>query len=166
MTEMRVYIANLGKYLEGESIGEWFTLPVVFEDVQERIGLNERYEEYAIHDYELPFEIDEYTSIEELNQMYYLIEDIEARIPQDDIKAIIDGFGITLEELADKVDDITYYPGLSDMLDLAQTLAEEGLLGEIPEWLQYYVDYDAIARDMEIEGNFAIGSNGIYEMNW
>lgn len=54
MTEMRVYIANLGKYLEGESIGEWFTLPVVFEDVQERIGLNERYEEYAIHDYELP----------------------------------------------------------------------------------------------------------------
>lgn len=31
---------------------------------------------------------------------------------------------------------------------------------------QYYVDYDAIARDMEIEGNFAIGSNGIYEMNW
>ena len=34
--------------------------------MKERIGLNDEYEEYAIHDYELPFEIDEYTPIEKL----------------------------------------------------------------------------------------------------
>ena len=55
---MRIYIANLGKYNEGELVGAWFTPPVDFEEVKERIGLNDEYEEYAIHDYELPFEID------------------------------------------------------------------------------------------------------------
>ena len=63
MEEMRIYIANLGKYNEGELVGAWFTPPVDFEEVKERIGLNDEYEEYAIHDYELPFEIDEYTIV-------------------------------------------------------------------------------------------------------
>ena len=70
MEEMRIYIANLGKYNEGELVGAWFTPPVDFEEVKERIGLNDEYEEYAIHDYELPFEIDEYTPIEEVNRLY------------------------------------------------------------------------------------------------
>ena len=37
--EMRIYIANLGKYNEGELVGAWFTPPVDFEEVKERIGL-------------------------------------------------------------------------------------------------------------------------------
>ena len=48
MEEMRIYIANLGKYNEGELVGAWFTPPVDFEEVKERIGLNDEYEEYAI----------------------------------------------------------------------------------------------------------------------
>ena len=36
---MRIYIANLGKYNEGELVGAWFTPPVDFEEVKERIGL-------------------------------------------------------------------------------------------------------------------------------
>ena len=41
-----------------------------------RIGLNDEYEEYAIHDYELPFEIDEYTPIEEVNRLCEMVEDL------------------------------------------------------------------------------------------
>ena len=63
MDDMQVYIANLGKYNEGELVGAWFTFPIDFEEVKEKIGLNDEYEEYAIHDYELPFTVDEYTSI-------------------------------------------------------------------------------------------------------
>lgn len=55
MEEMRVYIANLGKYNEGELVGAWFTPPVDYDEMAERIGLNGNYEEYAIHDYEPPF---------------------------------------------------------------------------------------------------------------
>ena len=57
MDDMQVYIANLGKYNEGELVGAWFTFPIDFEEVKEKIGLNDEYEEYAIHDYELPFTV-------------------------------------------------------------------------------------------------------------
>ena len=62
---MRVYIANLGKYNEGELVGDWFSFPIDEEDVAERIGLNSTYEEYAVHDTDnFPIEIGEYISIE------------------------------------------------------------------------------------------------------
>ena len=48
--DMAVYIANLGKYNEGYLVGAWFTFPIDEEDVKEKIGLNEQYGEYAIHD--------------------------------------------------------------------------------------------------------------------
>ena len=40
MEEMRIYIANLGKYNEGELVGAWFTPPVDFEEVKERIPMS------------------------------------------------------------------------------------------------------------------------------
>ena len=43
--DMAVYIANLGKYNEGYLVGAWFTFPIDEEDVKEKIGLNEQYEE-------------------------------------------------------------------------------------------------------------------------
>ena len=46
-------------------------VPIDEEDVKEKIGLNEQYEEYAIHDTDnFPIAIGEYVSIEELNEMY------------------------------------------------------------------------------------------------
>ena len=48
--ELKVYVANLGRYNEGELVGSWFTPPIDEEEMAERIGLNEDYEEYAIHD--------------------------------------------------------------------------------------------------------------------
>ena len=76
MEEMRVYVANLGKYNEGELVGAWFEPPIDYDEMAERIGLNEFYEEYAIHDYELPFDIDEYTPIEEVNRLCEMVEDL------------------------------------------------------------------------------------------
>lgn len=76
--DMAVYIANLGKYNEGYLVGAWFTFPIDEEDVKEKIGLNEQYEEYAIHDTDnFPIAIGEYVSIEELNQKLRLLEFIK-----------------------------------------------------------------------------------------
>lgn len=44
--------------------------------------------------------------------------------------------------------DITLYEA-DTMRDLAEQFVKEGLYGEIPERLAYYIDYDAIARDLE-----------------
>ncbi len=75
--DMQVYIANLGKYNEGELVGDWFSFPLDEEVIAERIGLNAEYEEYAIHDTDnFPMEISEYTSIEELNRIYEQLEEL------------------------------------------------------------------------------------------
>ncbi len=37
------------------------------------------------------------------------------------------------------------------MQELAQQFVEEGLFGEIPEKIQHYLDYDAIARDLSMD---------------
>ena len=38
--DMQVYIANLGKYNEGELVGDWFSFPLDEEVIAERIGLD------------------------------------------------------------------------------------------------------------------------------
>ena len=64
---MNIYLTNLGKYNEGELVGEWVKLPVSDEELQEvfkRIGINKEYEEYFITDYECDFyEIGEYEKL-------------------------------------------------------------------------------------------------------
>jgi len=40
---------------------------------------------------------------------------------------------------------------LNTLKDLAIQFVEDGLLGEIPERLQYYFDYDALARDLSAD---------------
>jgi hypothetical protein len=37
------------------------------------------------------------------------------------------------------------------MRDLTEQFVDDGLFGDIPERLQYYIDYDAIARDLAVE---------------
>lgn len=69
-------------------MGAWFTPPVDYDEMAERIGLNDRYEEYAIHDYELPFEIDEYTPIEEVNRLCEMVEDLPEDI-QDELSELL-----------------------------------------------------------------------------
>lgn len=163
MDELRVYIANLGKYNEGELVGEWFILPVDEEKVAEQIGLNEIYEEYAIHDYELPFEVDEYTSLEELNRLATLAQELEGLPFEDSIQEIQQAFFNSFEEMVEHKDDIVCYSDCETMSDVAATLVEEGVLGEIPANLVNYIDYEAFGRDLEMEGNFLITRNGVFE---
>ena len=163
MEEMRIYIANLGKYNEGELVGAWFAPPVDFEEVKERIGLNDEYEEYAIHDYELPFEIDEYTPIEEVNRLCEMVEDLPEHI-QEELSELQSYFG-SIEELCEHEDDIICHSGCDDMADVARCYLEEsGQLGELPAHLQNYIDYAAYGRDMELEGTFVVTNHGVYEI--
>ena len=46
--------------------------------------------------------------------------------------------------------DLDIYEGVT-MRELAEQFVEEGLFGEIPERLQFYIDYDAIARDLSVD---------------
>ena len=162
--DMRVYIANLGKYNEGYLVGDWFSFPIDEEDVAERIGLNERYEEYAVHDTEnFPIEIGEYISIEELNEIFEMIEELPDYIT-DELDEFVSHYG-SLEELVEHKDDIILYSGCETMTDLAYYLIdEEQILGEIPSSLQNYIDYEAYGRDLDMGGCFIQTSRGMCEI--
>ncbi|EEO7552537.1 antirestriction protein ArdA [Listeria monocytogenes] len=162
--EMQVYIANLGKYNEGELVGAWFTPPIDYEEMEERIGLNGEYEEYAIHDYELPFEISEYASISEINRLCELVMELEGSPILDELKEIQGMWFGSLEELLEHVEDIQWYSDCDSMEDIARYYVEEtGQLGEVPSNLQNYIDYQSLGRDMEIEGNYLVTSRGVFE---
>ena len=122
--DMAVYIANLGKYNEGELVGAWFTFPIDEDDVAERIGLNEYYEEYAIHDTEnFPMEIGEYVSIQELNRIYEMVEELPDYIT-DALDEFIGHYG-SLEEVVEHQDEVYYYPDCNDMTDVAYYYIDE-----------------------------------------
>ncbi|WP_061763940.1 antirestriction protein ArdA, partial [Streptococcus pneumoniae] len=113
-----------------------------FEEVKEKIGLNDEYEEYAIHDYELPFTVDEYTSIGELNRLWEMVSELPEEL-QSELSALLTHFS-SIEELSEHQEDIIIHSDCDDMYDVARYYIEEtGALGEVPASLQNYIDYQA-----------------------
>lgn len=164
MSDLKVYIANLGKYNEGELVGAWFTLPVSFEDVKEKIGLNDEYEEFAIHDYELPVKISEYISLEELNDIADMLSELDGTPIYNNLSEIINYWFQDLNDLFEHRDEINCYSDCFSMEDVAHYYIDEcQSFGEIPPDLHYYIDYAGYGRDIETAGNFLITSNGVFE---
>ena len=102
---MNIYLTNLGKYNEGELVGEWVKLPVSDEELQkvfERIGINEEYEEYFITDYECDFyEIGEYENIDTLNEIAEKIDDLDEEQEQV-VKVLMSECGYDLDGAIEK----------------------------------------------------------------
>lgn len=59
--------------------------------------------------------------------------------------------GYSLDDALDRYEDVCLFEGKAS--DYAYDLINETT--EIPESLRYYIDYDAIARDMQINGEIA-----------
>ena len=89
---MRIYIANLGKYNEGELVGAWFTPPIDYDELEERIGVTDQEPDYVIRDYELPFEIDEDMMIEELNCLCQMVDELPECV-QKNIETLLMEYG-------------------------------------------------------------------------
>jgi len=50
------------------------------------------------------------------------------------------------------------------MEDVAYYLINElSVLGEIPVFIQNYIDYEAYGRDLELSSNFVITNKGVFE---
>lgn len=162
MKDWKLYIVNLGKYTEERLVGEWFTVPVNMEEVKEKLGLNDEYEEYAIHDYELPFTIGEYESVERINDLYRQLEDADEAVLSD-LKELISAIG-SVEELVKNLDNLIFYPGVDSVEDLARELVEDGCYGTVPDHLRGYIDYEKIARDLNIENTYVETKNGIWDV--
>lgn len=156
MDLLNVAVTNLGKYNEGTLIFEWLKLPATEEEIQEcfkKIGLNEKYEEYFITDYEsdVGLKCSEYENLEELNEKIQQLEDIG---DYDKLEAVIerDYNGDNLQHIIDVMedDDVDFYGGMTtedyvkEMIESSYNLdfMEEG-------WLSNYItiDYKRMAEE-------------------
>ena len=69
--EMRIYILNTTRFYHEdfeEYPGAWFSCPVDFEEIRERLGVQSE-EEIEIEDYELPFPLEGNTRLWEINAL-------------------------------------------------------------------------------------------------
>ena len=87
----QAFVTNLGKYNEGELVGEWVKFPTTEEEMQkvfERIGIGSKdefghvYEEWFITDYECPVHgvydmLGEYESLDKLNYLASRIDEMD-----------------------------------------------------------------------------------------
>lgn len=155
---IRIFLTNLGKYNEGELVGEWVDLPVSdLSAVLKRIGINDRYEEFFITDYEtnIPnLNISEYANIDELNDLASQIADMDEQ--QILIMSARLDIGESIEDAVAGCDDGTVYDDCYTDQDLGYAIVDTlGGIDQIDkETLEMYFDYDGYGRDAKINGSF------------
>lgn len=167
MANLKIYLTNLGKYNEGELVGEWVDLPVSNEELLEvfkRIGISYSpdpetgsiYEEYFITDYEsdIPgLSVGEYDSISSLNEIAEAIEDLDDWDLTIFKNAVEAGFFD-----ADNIENFDpsrfiLYSDVYTPQDLGYALVEQyGDIEDVPsEMLEQCFDYEAFGRDCRFE---------------
>ncbi len=165
--EIKAYITNLGKYNEGYLIGEWVKFPTTFEELQkvfQRIGINERYEEWFITDYECEIGtlydmLDMYENLDELNYLASKIEELDSSDRECFEAALEHGeYSNSIKDvinLMENLDCYTLYSDVHNDYDLGYYWVEESgaynkeALGNLGN----YIDYESLGRDTRFSEN-------------
>ncbi len=159
--EMRVYVADLASYNNGILSGSWINLPCddIWAEVQNVLDrgtrdrkANDVYdgydsEEWAIHDYELPFDVGEYGNLDDINALAEKFEDTDES-DRKRISYLIDYRGCSIDTALEEFEDVYIYEDTS-YLDLAEMLVDE--TWSVPEHLLNYIDYEKFARELECD---------------
>jgi len=162
-------VTNLGKYNEGELVGEWVKFPTTAEEMKkvfDRIGIGQKddfgnpYEEWFITDYDcyvsnLYDKLGEYESLDELNYLASKLDEM-SRGEYEQFQAAMeigDHSGSVQEiiNLTENLDCYDVYPDIHDYDDLGRYYIDELDAMQVPEHLRNYIDYEAYGRDVAME---------------
>ena len=172
------FITNLGKYNEGELVGEWVKFPTTAEEMKEvfkRIGIGQRddfgqpYEEWFITDYDcyvdgLYDKLGEYENLDELNYLASKLDEMsDSEYAQFQAGMEMGDHCGSLQEiinLTENLDCYEIYPNIEDYDDLGRYYIEELEVMQVPEHLQNYIDYEAYGRDVALEENGTFTDQG------
>ncbi|MBO6551110.1 MAG: antirestriction protein ArdA [Rhizobiales bacterium] len=155
ISDIKIYVACLAAYNSGHLHGTWIdatqSADEIHKDIQAMLKASpiENAEEFAIHDCD-GFEgvsISEYSGIEEVAELAEFIEEHGALGGE-----LIAHFN-DLDHARETIEE-HYHGEYSSLADFAQELTEETT--QIPDNLAYYIDYEAMSRDLEINDVFAI----------
>lgn len=150
MSDIRIYVADLAAYNNGKLHGVWLDatddVKTINAQIQTMLQSSPEgfAEEFAIHDFEGfgSYRIGEYENIESVHAIACFIEEHEA-IGGD----LLNYFNGDIEE-ATKAMEEQYCGCFEAKADFIQDLTEQTT--KIPEHIQFYIDYERMGRDMEL----------------
>ena len=172
------FITNLGKYNEGELVGEWVKFPTTAEKLKEvfkRIGIGQKddfgqpYEEWFITDYDcyvdgLYDKLGEYENLDELNYLASKLDEMsDSEYAQFQAGMEMGDHCGSLQEIINLTENLDCYevcPDIHDYDDLGRYYIEELDVMQVPEHLQNYIDYEAYGRDVALEENGTFTDQG------
>ena len=146
----KIYVADLAAYNNGYLHGVWIDATEDLDAIQDQVNdmlktspIDGVAEEWAIHDFECfaGYHVGEYDSLETLHEIALFLEE------HGDAASAALSYCSDLDEAREMVED--RYHGCHDSEEeFAAQLYEDCY--EIPEYLQYYIDYEKVARDLFI----------------
>jgi len=157
---MKIAVENWEMYNNGELMCKWFdteidSIDYVYEwcaDYATENGYSDDLELF-VADYEGD-DLGAYRGSDSVEYAYEISEKIEA-LDDDEVTAVMllleNGVVSDLDEAIEERNEIIN-TGETDMEEVAYNYANECM--EIPKHLEFYIDYEKMGRDMEIEGNY------------
>ena len=166
MTVFEAYITNLGKYAEGQLVGETLKFPATTEEVQsllKNIGVDGvRYEEFFITAFDgdvmgLYDYLTEYENLDELNHLAHLISELDSD-EIETLEAVLNKGDHTssvadIINLVHNLDCYDLHPGVTDDETLGHIYVEDMEMLDVPEPILPYFDFEAYGRDARINEN-------------
>lgn len=166
MSIFEAYITNVGKYAEGQLVGETLRFPTTAEEVQallKRIGVDGvRYQEIFITSFDgdvlgLYDHLTEYENLDELNHLACLLSELKPRELETLEAAINKGDHTSsvadIINLVHNLDCYDFYPGVTDDETLGRIYADDMEAIDVPKQLKNYFDYEAYGRDVRLNDN-------------
>ena len=149
----RIYVACLAAYNQGHLHGEWIDAAqepwALYDAVRAMLDTSPEAgaEEWAIHDHEGfgQLRIGEHTDLSRVSELAAFIAE-HGEIGA----ALLDYYSGSLDEAREALGD-RYLGAHANLADYVQEVTEESTA--IPHSLRYYIDYQAMARDAELNGD-------------
>ncbi len=131
------------------------------DEFQKKFAENKSEEGYPIEEYEIQFIDGETIDAQLFNALYvnqvnygYFLAACDEWDDDQKAKVIIAvgevGYEFDLESDTPDKFEIDIYE-MDSLKELAEHFVDEGILGEIPDNMRYYFDYEAFARDLAVE---------------
>lgn len=152
MCEPKIYVACLAAYNNGILHGSWIDATQGLNGIQDSVNAMlecspiEDAEEWAIHDYEGfgSYSVSEYEGLESVSEIAEFIEE------HGELGAELLAHFSDIDEARNAIEE-SYCGCYASVADYAQELTEQ--TGDIPQNLEFYIDYERMGRDMEMSGD-------------
>jgi len=132
--------------------GKWISLPMEEDELKDILHTYDE-RELFIADSEgfLSFDLNESENLVELNEFLLKLENLDED-SQLKCKFLLETLVVRdRDDALDKYEDVFFYKGMT-LLDVARDMVDSGFFGDVNKEIEKYIDFPAIARDLEMEG--------------